>query len=517
MGSEPTSSLDRTRQSYDEVPYDTAPMIRSHPGRLAAQALWRGLPAPDAARARVLEIGCATGGNLLPLAAQLPGARFLGVDLSAVQIAAGEARRKLYGLANVELRADSFEALGPADGEFDYIICHGVYAWIPEGLRDPLMRVIRERLAPEGVAMVSFNVLPGWRVHQVIRDAMLLHAGAVADPNQRAEQARELFGLMAEQSDELFSYGKIWRHEAVRLIAGGDSYIAHEIFEENNVPETFAGFTARAARFDLDYLGESTVAAGSLSDLPPAGGESVLRFSGGDRLKRETYIDIFSGRTFRESLLMRGGRAQAISAEPQGLEALHFIPALDLEFGASAESPNAFAFTLKQAKLPVEAALEPAIHRFMARQPASSQLADFEPFADPAARPALRRLLIAAIDLGMIAISSLPILCASQIPERAKLWPLAALDAVDSPITTTLRHAPFQFAQLQRLVGPLLDGTRRREQIVAELVEMAERGVFRIGGPEGPVTDRETMQARLDGATTRALAGFLRAGLLVDG
>ncbi len=107
-------ALDRTRQSYDDTPYVHAPMMRSHPGRLAARAVWRGLAAPDAAKARVLEIGCASGGNLLPMAATMPGARFLGVDLSPMQIAAGEARRRRYGLTNVELRADSFEALGEA-------------------------------------------------------------------------------------------------------------------------------------------------------------------------------------------------------------------------------------------------------------------------------------------------------------------------------------------------------------------------------------------------------------------
>ena len=165
------AALDRTRQSYDDTPYVHAPMMRSHPGRLAARALWRGLPAPDAAKARVLEIGCASGGNLLPLAALLPEACFLGVDLSPVQIAAGEARRRRYGLPNVELRADSFEALGQADGAFDFIICHGVYSWIPEPLRESLLRVIRERLAPHGVAMVSFNVLPGWRLFQIARDS----------------------------------------------------------------------------------------------------------------------------------------------------------------------------------------------------------------------------------------------------------------------------------------------------------------------------------------------------------
>ena len=216
------AALSRTRQSYDDTPYVHAPMMRSHPGRLAAQAVWRGLAAPDASHGRVLEIGCASGGNLLPMAAAMPDARFLGVDLSPVQIAAGEARRLRYGLENVELRADSFEALGDVDGAFDFIICHGVYSWIPEPLRESLLRVIRERLAPHGIAMVSFNVLPGWRLFQIARDSMLLNARMLDDPSQRAAATRELFKLLAAQSLDKNTYGKFWRDEARHMAAGGE-------------------------------------------------------------------------------------------------------------------------------------------------------------------------------------------------------------------------------------------------------------------------------------------------------
>src|SRR5207244_3797320 len=152
---------------------------------------------------------------------------FLGVELSGVQIATGEARRQRLGLGNVELRADSFEALGEADGAFDFIICHGVYSWIPEPLRDGLLRVIQARLAPDGLAMVSFNVLPGWRLFQIARDAMLLHAAMSDDPSRRAAETRALFAALAAESANKHTYGKFWRDEAQRMAAGGDAYLAH--------------------------------------------------------------------------------------------------------------------------------------------------------------------------------------------------------------------------------------------------------------------------------------------------
>ncbi|MDE3177210.1 MAG: methyltransferase regulatory domain-containing protein [Pseudomonadota bacterium] len=504
------ASQGRTRQSYDETPYLSAPMMRSHPGRLAAQAHWRGLAAPWAATARVLEIGCASGGNLLPLAAALPGARCLGVDLSQVQIAAAQAHRQRYGLANVELRADSFEALGAADGEFDFIICHGVYSWIPEPLREALLRVIRARLAPDGVAMVSFNVLPGWRLFQIARDSMLLNAKLIADPAQRAARTRELFAALGAQSNDKRTYGRFWRDEAQRMAAGGDAYLAHEIFEDSNAPETFVDFTARAGRHELEYLSEAVVVANNEDDLAPEGAGAIRALADGDRLKRETYIDIFSGRSFREALLVRAGRiGPAPAAAP--LERLHFIPALDLEFK---EAADGFALTAGATEIAVHAAdAGPALRRLVERRPRSSNLADLAPARE--SRDAVSEVLRAAVEAGLLAISILPVECATQLAERPQIWRVAALDAAESDRTVTLRHAAFQLGPLQRLFAPLLDGAHTRDDLLAVALEMAASGRLSVGGPDGPVTDPAALRERLGLAADAALAGLLRNGLLL--
>ena len=57
-----------TIESYDEVPYVALPYARTHPDRLAAMASLFGLEPPDPRTARVLEIGCAAGANIAPMA-----------------------------------------------------------------------------------------------------------------------------------------------------------------------------------------------------------------------------------------------------------------------------------------------------------------------------------------------------------------------------------------------------------------------------------------------------------------
>src|SRR5262249_11327478 len=104
-GRAPDDPIASIRRTYDQVPYKSHAFPFTHPRRLAAVArVATGIDAPPVAGCRVLELGCASGGNLLPMAAHLPEARFVGIDLSPVQIDAGIAAARALGLANIELR-----------------------------------------------------------------------------------------------------------------------------------------------------------------------------------------------------------------------------------------------------------------------------------------------------------------------------------------------------------------------------------------------------------------------------
>jgi SAM-dependent methyltransferase len=519
--SELAAAIARTRASYDDTPYVSGPMQRSHPGRMAANALWRGLSAPDAAHARVLEIGCASGGNILPLAWALPACRFLGVDLSPKQIAVGEARRVKHGLANVELRADSFENLSDADGEFDFIICHGVYSWIPEPLRDTLFSVIGARLAPAGLALVSFNVLPGWRLFQIARDSMLLNARLIENPAERAQKTRELFDLLNTESRNKYTYGKFWRDEARRMVKGGDVYLAHEVFEDSNAPETFADFTARLARFGLDYMSESVADANNETGIIPEGADSIRALARGDRLARETYIDIFSGRTFREALVVRGGRVGELSPTPpaEAIEALHFLPVPDLEVKQDADDPDAFQLVFEDDELTfrgLDAA--PAFRRLCERRPRSSRIADLVDMdaISPEARAALEETLRVAVEFGLVAISSMAVDCAYRLAERPKLLPLFTLSTQEGERTMTSQHSSVVLSAIQQFLAPLLDGAHTRDDLHAAVVDLALSGRLSVKGPEGPITDPTIISEKLGLATDDALGSLLRSGLLVS-
>ena len=90
--------------SYDEVPYHSAPFAETHPVNLAVLGRLFGLETPDPDRCRYLELGCASGGNLIPMAVHLPGGWFEGIELSAAQAAEGASLVAELGLRNARIR-----------------------------------------------------------------------------------------------------------------------------------------------------------------------------------------------------------------------------------------------------------------------------------------------------------------------------------------------------------------------------------------------------------------------------
>ncbi len=133
--------------------------------------------------------------------------------------------------------------------------------------------MVAERLAPEGAATVSFNVLPGWRLFQIARDSLIIHARLQNDLTRRAEQARELLDRLSAESNSRYTYGRFWREDARWVAAGGDAYIAHEMFEVSNEPVAFDDFWAALDRHDLTYVGECNVSANREEAMAPAGAE----------------------------------------------------------------------------------------------------------------------------------------------------------------------------------------------------------------------------------------------------
>ncbi|HEY5805104.1 MAG TPA: methyltransferase regulatory domain-containing protein [Lysobacter sp.] len=320
-----TTLTERIGKTYDELPYVSAAFAVTAPEQLRTAAWLFGLDAPPVERARVLELGCAAGGNLIPFAARHPQAQVTGIDLSQVQVEAGQRAVASMGLDNLRLLQASISDLGPSLGEFDYIICHGVYSWVPPDVQDAILRVSRQCLAPDGIAYVSYNTYPGWKAKEVVRDAMMLRADGRDGSGERLAYARGMIDFLHEMSPRDGVMAKIMADNIDTIRHGHDYYLTHEFLEVCNAPCYFRDFLAAARRHGLEYLAEAHVSSMFASNYGASQGQLLLAECGGDQVRLEQLIDFLSNRTFRQTLLVHPDNAGKIryQLDPARIGQLH--------------------------------------------------------------------------------------------------------------------------------------------------------------------------------------------------
>jgi methyltransferase-like protein/2-polyprenyl-3-methyl-5-hydroxy-6-metoxy-1,4-benzoquinol methylase len=341
--------MDPVAAAYNTVPYHSKPFAQSAPEQMAVMARLFKLEPPPLATARVLELGCSAGGNIIPLATRYPGVHAVGIDLSSVEIEQGKAQLEKLGITNCELRClDIVKAASEITGLYDYIVCHGVFSWVPEPVRKAIMQVIRDKLAPNGVAYVSYNVYPGWKFREVIREMMMFHAGGLQDPAQRVGQAKAILDYIKNNTSEASTYGKMLRDEAAIVSRAEDYYLLHDHLEINNTPMYFRDFVQLAGEHRLAYLGEAYLADMAPQRMGDEVFQTLSRLSAGNILATEQYMDFFTNRTFRQTLLV------------------HQDQSLKVERGLNSASIKGFSISTSMAPDPAFAPQEgkPAIGQF---------------------------------------------------------------------------------------------------------------------------------------------------------
>jgi methyltransferase-like protein/2-polyprenyl-3-methyl-5-hydroxy-6-metoxy-1,4-benzoquinol methylase len=507
------SQLPRT--SYDDLPYGAATHPTTHPDRLATIATLFGAAPPRVATCRVLELGCARGMNLLPMAVELPNASFLGIDLSAVQIADGQKIVEQLGLENLELRQASILDVDGDYGQFDYVICHGVFAWVPPEVQQKILQICAGQLTDQGVAQVSYNTYPGWHLRGLVREMLLYHSSGVADPTLRTAAARALLDFLAEAAGEHSPYGRILNEERALLARLPDYYVFHEHLESNNQPLYFHEFAAWAAESGLQYLGDADPPTMGHFNFP-ANVQEVLRRLSGSIVQAEQYMDFLRNRMFRQSLLMREGVPLSRTVQPDVLRALRVAsPARVDETAELAPDETRFvAGRTRETLTTKDPILRGALLRLGDAWPASLPYADLVADVSAGLDAAAERVA------GLMAPSLLRLYLSSRLLElhvsppafvtapdgRPAASPLARLQAGASSEVTNLRHETVRLDDVERLVLRRLDGTVTREALLADLMSLVDRGVLTAGDADDVP---RVLQTRLDLALERLATGAL--------
>lgn len=294
--------------SYDDIPYPRLAFSYTHPSHLATIGRLLGLRPAPIDRCRVLELGCASGSNLVPMAYALPQSNWFGIDLSERQIADGRAFVAALGLTNVVLEpmdiCNAADSLGARFEPFDYIIAHGIYSWVPDRVKVALLATCRRLLAPEGIAYVSYNCNPGGHLREIIRRICQYHGRNESGPRVFIAKIRGfLESLLQMLPDGDDPYRATLIEQAANLLAERDSVILHDVLERDNDSRLLHQFLAEAARHSLQYLGDAHFSHLVGIGIDSAGLAAIRQ--GGDVIDFQQRLDFLYGRALRATLLCR--------------------------------------------------------------------------------------------------------------------------------------------------------------------------------------------------------------------
>ncbi|HGO7654291.1 TPA: methyltransferase regulatory domain-containing protein [Neisseria meningitidis] len=322
------------KNSYDDLMYESKAFSQTAINALEARARMMGLKPAAAAKAKVLELGCSMGGNIITQALYYPDAEFVGIDLSGRQVAQGNAIIEKMGLKNVRLEEKDILTIDESFGKFDYIIVHGIWSWVPDAVKDKIFSICRNNLTEHGIAYISYNVYPGWKRQEQLREIMYFAGRDVLEEPLEARTRKGLDALKAlaeilENDKGLGGGGKL---PAIQKILNHNFYyIAHEYMEAFNDPIYVNGFIEWANRHRLAYIGDTDLHVSFVSWMAEHTRERILALAGGDYIAKEFYSDILSDRQFRRSLLCREEVGDTVrrdeSVAVEVIESLNFRPA----------------------------------------------------------------------------------------------------------------------------------------------------------------------------------------------
>ncbi len=520
--------LEAAENLYDVVPYNAMSYDFTHPRHLEAMATLFEMQPADITRCRVLELGCAAGNNLIPQAVDLPESTFLGIDLSQRQVRQGQEVIESLALENVELRRADVLDVDDSWGEFDYIISHGLFSWIPPQVQHKLLQISSRNLAPGGVAFISYNTYPGWHLAAIVRGLMRYHTAQFDRAEDQITQAMVLLELLADLTNEKQAAGLVLSEELKLLKkTNNPSYLFHDHLEVDNIPVYFHELMEQAEAQGLQYLADAKFSTMLLQNLPEKAQKAFRHLP---LVRQEQYMDFVSGRRFRRTLLCHRDVRLNRRVLPEKMKQFHFALAGEVEtHDVDIRNEKPGRFTLGDGRLDTNNRLAKAALMYLKevypRYVSFQQLyvtalarvggpgpggAD-----DPAVSvQTLTDALLLSYTVNLLEIAVHPPRCAGQVNPRPLASPLVRLQAARGNLVTNQLHRTIGLDPLKRRLIRHLDGAHQRSDLIGCVQQAIEAGELTVKDGDRPV--KKVSPAALSNIVDQALSGLSESALLIE-
>ena len=326
-----TNTNDVQQTIYSELGYKSMPFPYTTPATLEAYAALVGISAPNPKTARVLELGATYGGNIISQALFNPDATFVGIELSQEQVEKGNEVIANAGLTNVSLVQSDIASIGSEIGTFDYIIAHGVYSWVDDGVKDALLRLIDEHLAEDGIAYISYNTYPGWHTMDEVRQLMMFSNRDKAQFNHKEKvlHGKTIGSIVGSQ---ILKYDNLKERNskflgALRSVMQKDEYyVGHDHLEPNNDPVYFYQFNDHLEAHNLAYLCDADLTLSMVRSFDADIADTLDKLALNDHVAQEQYLDFMLDTTFRKSIICKAKHAESVTYDMGNPELVNSVP-----------------------------------------------------------------------------------------------------------------------------------------------------------------------------------------------
>ncbi len=513
-------------KSYDDFPYESYALKETHPSHIYTIATLYGFKPTLIDRANVLELGCASGGNIIPMAFHLPNARFCGIDLSKKQIELGKRLIEDLQLKNISLIHQSILDFNPLE-KFDYIICHGLYSWVDANIREKILEICKNQLTATGIAYISYNTFPGWEIAGTVRDMLLLYTAAEKNPLHKATTARSLLmHLFTQLKNMTTPYSALVIQEVEILLKHSDAQLIHEHLSNTNEPFYFHQFMQAANKYDLHFLAEAFLSNMKTENLPAE--YTVAPKNEENRILAGQYMDFVKNRRFRATLLCH---ERLIIQEKNIQEAiwkcylrLVVLPDNDNFQENDILTPKEILFTNSIMCLNVNdpfsklvmwilfQAKEKSLHyselckSIMQNVPQS--FSEIQVFLD--------KLLLKAILGGIIDVNVVSPHYVLEVTDKPLACPFARYQVYYQNIVTNRRHENIQLTHLAQALLPYLDGAHDIKALIQVINDFVEEGALLIVDENNqPVNDEQKKFLQIEMLCKKTLNQLANQAILI--
>ena len=278
-----------------------------------------------------LELGCGLGHSVGLMAGAFPQGRFYGVDFNPAHIDSARRFVAAAGIGNVEFIERGFNDLTASDvPECDFIVLHGVYAWVSAEVRAGIQRIILERLKPGGLVYNSYNCLPGWASDSPLQKLVLETARHMpGDATQRTQGALKAVEDLVGAKFSFFTGNPAAGKLAAKMADRNANYLAHEFLNDHWTPFYSCDVADEMANAKLNFAGSATLTENHLELLGSDQLQAQVRKQPTQRL-RQLFQDLALNQRFRRDVFVRGHAQLGRPAIQRNMEGVVFGALRDL-------------------------------------------------------------------------------------------------------------------------------------------------------------------------------------------